>query len=115
MVAQPGANQDEAVALDIVVVHDVALMPRMPVTADLWFAQRVAFQAGAGRGISVVSLQVPPGSRVPAVKLPPRMNRAAGVLVYAGLKHGAGPTAAPLAPHHCVRIELAQQLAQLPC
>ena len=113
--ASTDANQGGATRLDIVLVHDVALMPAMPVTAAQWFDQRPALQASAGRGLRVVSLQVPPGSQIPAVKLPPGAARAAGALVYAGFVPGSGPTAAPLAPHRCVRIMLTQQLGQQPC
>ena len=115
VVAAPDANQGMATRLDIVLVHDVALMPRMPATAVQWFDQRKALQSGAGRGLSVLSLQVPPGSTVAAVKLSPGASRAAGALVYAGLPPGSGPTAAPLAPHRCVRIMLTQQLVQQAC
>ncbi len=115
VVASPDANQATVTRLDIVLVHDVALMPAMPVTAAQWFDQRPALQASAGPGLRVVSLQVPPGSLVPAVKLPPRTARAAGALVYAGFAPGSGPTAVPLAPHRCVRIMLTQQLDQQAC
>jgi len=115
VVAAPDANQGMATRLDIVLVHDVALMPRMPATAAQWFEQRAALQAVAGRGLSAVSLQVPPASTVPAVRLPPGASRAAGALVYADLAPGSGATAAPLAPHRCVRIMLTQQLAQQAC
>jgi len=115
VVAPPGANQATATRLDIVLVHDVALMPRMPVTAAQWFDQRTALQAGAGRGLRVVSLHVPPGSPVPPIKLPPGSSGAAGALVYAGFALGGGATAAPLAPHRCVRILLTEQLVQQPC
>ena len=115
VLAPPGANQGAETRLDIVLVHDVALMPLMPVTAAQWFDQRAALLATAGRGLGVASLKVRPGSQVPAVKLPPGAARAAGALVYAGLPPGSGPTAAPLAPHRCVRILLTQQLAQQAC
>lgn len=115
VVAEPGANQGMATRLDIVVVHDVALMPNMPRTAAEWLERRAALQAVAGRGLSVVSLEVPPASTIPAAKLPPGASRAAGALVYAGLASGGGGTAAALAPHRCVRIVLTQQLAQQRC
>jgi hypothetical protein len=106
VVASAQANQGAVTRLDIVLVHDVAWMPRLPVTAAQWFDQRQALQAGAGRGLKVVSLEVPPGTVLPKVKLPSGATRAAGALVYAGFAPGGGPTAAALAPHPCVQIVL---------
>lgn len=114
--ASAHANQGMATALDIVLVYDVALMPRLPVTAAQWFEQRAALQAGAQRGLQVVSLQVPPASTPPAIKLPRAAAKAAGALVYASFLPGSSPTAAPLAPHPCVQIDLdAQGLKQSAC
>lgn len=106
IVASVDANQGMATRLDIVLVHDVALMPRLPVNAAQWFMQKDALQAGAGRGLRVVSLQVPPGSRLKGVKLPGGAGRAAGAFVYADLQPGSGLMAAPLAPHTCVQLAL---------
>lgn len=105
----------QATRLDIVLVYDIALMPHMPRSAADWFAKSAALQAAAGRGLGVVSLEVPALSPKRLVKLPPGAGKAAGALVYADLPPGQGATAAPLAPHRCVRILLAHQLAQQPC
>ena len=114
--ASPEANQGMATALDIVLVYDVVLMPRLPVTAAQWFEQRAALQAGAGRGLQVIPLQIPASSSPQALKLPRAAAKAAGALVYAGFLPGSSPTAAPLAPHPCVQINLdAQGLKQSAC
>ena len=114
--ASAQANQGAVTRLDIVLVHDVAWMPRLPVTAAQWFDQRQALQAGAGRGLKVLSLEGPAGTALPSIKLPPGAARAAGALVYAGFAPGGGPTAAALAPHPCVRIVLdLQSLTQSAC
>ena len=105
-----------AVRLDVVLVRDVAWMARLPVTAPQWFAARQALQQSAGKGLQVISLDVPPMAATKALQLPAQASRAAGAFVYADRASGPEVPAAPLAPHRCVKVTLTRDgLTQAAC
>ncbi|HEV2623088.1 MAG TPA: hypothetical protein VGU65_13500 [Frateuria sp.] len=112
VVAEPGANDDAATALDVVFVYDPQAGSLLPLTGPEWFARKVAYRQNLGSAIDVVSLELAPATTVRDVALPPRYRRAVAVYAYASylapagqprLSLGAYPRAViRLAPDHVV-------------
>jgi type VI secretion system protein len=112
VVAEPGANNDAATALDVVFVYDPQAGPVLPPTGAEWFARKAAYLQKLGPAIDVVSQELAPATTVRDVALPPRYRRAVAVYAYANylapagqprLSLGAYPRAViRLAPDHVV-------------
>jgi len=83
VVADPGANQNSATALDIVFLYDAGMVDVLPKTGPDWFARKVELTRGMPTSLDVVSLQVPPSIDLPKIDLPKRYGSAIRVVVYA--------------------------------
>jgi len=106
VVAQAGANQNSATALDIVFVFDANSAALLPKTGPDWFARKAALVDGLATGIAVVSLQVPPAMTL-SVALPKHHAKAIGVYSYANYIEPAGQAMANLTPFRRMTIGLA--------
>jgi type VI secretion system protein len=84
-----GANGNSATAIDIVFVSTPEAAALLPRTGTQWFANRAALQAGLGKAISVVSLQIPPAS-IDTLRRPKGVCRPLSVLVFANMLSAAG-------------------------
>ena len=106
VVAEIGANQNTATALDLVFVFDKTALPLLPKTGPDWFANKQALLAGLASGVAVLSLQVPPASKVIATPLPQAHEKAIAVYSYANYLSAAGQAMGDLTPYPCVQITL---------
>jgi type VI secretion system protein len=106
VVAELGANQDVATALDIVFVYDTTSAGLLPKSGPDWFDKKASLMAGLATGIDVVSLQVPPITTVD-VPLPKRAKKAIGVYSYANYITAAGQPMGNLTPYKTMTIRLA--------
>jgi type VI secretion system protein len=106
VVAEQGANQDVATALDIVFVYDTTSAGLLPKSGPDWFDKKASLMAGLATGIDVVSLQVPPLTTVD-VPLPKRAKKAIGVYSYANYITAAGQPMGNLTPYKTMTIRLA--------
>jgi type VI secretion system protein len=105
VVAEIGANQGTATALDIVFVYDSNAVSLLPKTGPAWFAQKDALVAGLASGIEVVSLQVPPATLV-NVPLTSHNRSALGVYGFANYLTVSGQAAGNLTPYKNMQIWL---------
>jgi type VI secretion system protein len=105
VVAEIGANQDTATALDIVFVYDSNAVSLLPKTGPAWFAQKAALVAGLATSIEVVSLQVPPVTLV-TVPLTAHNEKAVGVYGFANYLTVSGQAAGNLTPYKSMQIWL---------
>lgn len=103
VVAELGANSDMATAIDILFVASPAALDRLPKTGPEWFASRAALIAGLGPVISIVSLQIPPGS-LATVQRPRGICRPAAVLVFANMISARGTAVMTLADDGTLRV-----------
>lgn len=106
VVTAPDANLDSATAIDVVFAFDAASAAALPRTGPQWFASREALGVNLGPGIAVVSLQLPPGSGLSAVTLPPNHRKAVAVFAFVNFLLPAGNPAATLAAMSCARISV---------
>ena len=107
VVAEIGANQDSATALDLVFVYDDDARNRLPKTGPEWFANKAALLAGLSLSVDVVTLQIPPASRVSPVALPARHRKAQAVYSYLNYLAPAGQPMGNLSAFKCAQITLA--------
>lgn len=107
LVAELGANQDSATAIDLVFVYDDNARGLLPKTGPEWFANKAALLASLTLSLDVVSLQVPPASSVPEVPLPGRHRKALAVYSYVNFLSPAGQAMGQLTPFKCAQITLA--------
>ncbi len=107
VVAQVGANQDTATAIDIVWVFDSTALAALPKTGPLWFANKAALQANLATSLAVVSLEVAPASALQSVPLPAKHGKAIAVLAFANTLAVAGQAVGTLTPFKCALITLA--------
>ncbi len=80
----PNANADNAVAVDLVLIHDPTLLPsfgEMP--AANWFKNRDQLKLANPTGIEVQSFEVVPGQRGPRYGVRGRGADALGAFVFA--------------------------------
>ena len=105
IVAESGANQNTATAIDIVFVYDITSTGLLPTTAREWFDKKIALINGQATGIDFVSLQVPPASIV-NVPLPKRYNDAIGVYSFSNYIDTAGQPVGNLTSHKKITIRL---------
>ncbi|MBP2312798.1 hypothetical protein [Azospirillum soli] len=81
----PNANADNALAVDLVFVHENTLLPsftEMP--SANWFKNREQLKLANPTGIEVHSFEVIPGQKGPRFKVEGRANDALGAFVFAG-------------------------------
>lgn len=88
VVAEPGANRDMPVALDLVVVTDERLFEQLiNLSARDWFRRKHQFKLDYPLGFATLEWEVVPGQRLPprSLPLPEEMEGTEGaVLIYAG-------------------------------
>lgn len=106
LVAELGANQDSATAIDLVFVYDDNARNLLPKTGPEWFANKAALLASLTLALDVVSLQVPPASSVPVVPLPGRHHKALAVYSYVNFLSPAGQPMGQLTPFKCAQVTL---------
>ncbi|WP_415908345.1 hypothetical protein [Oleiharenicola sp. Vm1] len=82
VIAAADANQASATALDLVFVYSQEAGALLPKSGPEWFEKKSALLSGLAAQIDAVSLQVPPGTALPAVTLPAQQRRAVIVLAY---------------------------------
>jgi type VI secretion system protein len=104
------ANQNQATAVDIVLIYDSNMLSVLPKSAPEWFANKSTLLAGFGQSIEVVSLQMPTSS-VTSVTLPKDIFKAVQVLSYANYISPEGQVSGNLTSYKCVRIVLQVQHA----
>ncbi|HKQ30730.1 MAG TPA: hypothetical protein VJS66_05545 [Burkholderiales bacterium] len=85
VIAEDGANQNSASALDLVFVYDPAVAEFLPKTGPAWFESKASLLSGSPRALDVVSLQIPPSFALDAdaISLPKRYKDAIRVMAYA--------------------------------
>jgi type VI secretion system protein len=80
----PGANADNAVAVDLVFVHDTTLVASFAeMTATNWFKNRESLKLANPTGIEVRSFEVVPGQKGPDYGVRGRDTDAIGAFVFA--------------------------------
>lgn len=80
----PNANADNALAVDVVLIHDAALLAsvgEMPSTN--WFKNRAQLMLANPTGMEVQSFEVIPGQKGPRYTVTGRGNDALGAFVFA--------------------------------
>jgi type VI secretion system protein len=110
ILADAGANQNNATALDLVFVYDSSTQGLLPKAGPEWFEKKAALAAGLATGLDVVSLQVPPASTVTLPASPPfpaRYKKAIGVYAYANYVASGGQPQVNLTPYRTASIMLA--------
>ncbi|MFC7300102.1 hypothetical protein [Herminiimonas aquatilis] len=105
IVAESGANQNTATAIDIVFVYDITSIGLLPTTSREWFNKKTGLINGQATAIEIISLQVPPASIV-NVPLPKRYNDAIDVYSYSNFIDTAGQPAGNLTSHKNIIIRL---------
>ena len=105
VIAEDGANQGIATAIDIVFVYDTTSASLLPKSGPEWFDRKAALMAGLAKGIDVVSLQVPPVTTVD-VPLPKHAGKAIGVYSFANYVSPAGQPMGNLTPYRTMTIRL---------
>ena len=106
--AREHANENQATAVDIVVIYDAKLLEILPKNAIEWFDKKSSFMASVGQNIDVVSLQIPPISLVD-VKLPKGIAKAVYVMSYANYIAAEGQMVGNLSSYKCAKIILQPQ------
>ncbi|HSC80074.1 MAG TPA: hypothetical protein VLC08_06960 [Chitinolyticbacter sp.] len=106
VVAEIGANGDNATALDLVFVYDVNALALLPKTGPEWFAQKRALQASLATGIDVVPLEVPPATVIAAAPMPRRHGKAIGVYAFPNYVAAAGQAVGKLTPFKRATVRL---------
>lgn len=106
VIAEPGADQNSATALDVVFVYDAAAIEILPKTGPAWFQTKAALRAASPRAFDVVELQIPPEYAL-NVALPKRSGQALRVVAYANYISEAGHPALNLtdAKHAVIRLK----------
>ncbi len=107
VIAEPGANQNSATALDIVFVYDTATVDLLPKSGPTWFENKTRLLSAFPKGIDVVSLQLPPALTVAPVALPARYRDAVRTLAFANYVVDAGqyPMDLTAFKHAVVRLQ----------
>lgn len=87
----PKANADNAVAVDLVLVHDTTLLPALTeMAAAAWFKNRDQLKLANPTGLEVQSFEVIPGQKGPRTAITGRGSDAVGAFVFANYD-SAGP------------------------
>lgn len=107
IVAESGANQNTATAIDIVFHYDSATIGMLPKTGPEWFAKKPELINGLNQSIDVVSLLVQPAMTTD-VPLPGRHHKAIAVYSYADYISPGGQARCKLTDFHSVTIRLGQ-------
>jgi type VI secretion system protein len=105
IVAESGANQNAATAIDIVFAYDGTAAGLLPKTGPDWFANKQALMNGLATGVDVVSLQLPPAITA-NVDLPARYRGAVAVNSYANYIDQSGQAVGNLTPYRSMTIRL---------
>ena len=105
IVAETGANQNTATAIDIVFAYNSTAVGVLPKNGPDWFANKAALMNGLATGVDVVALQLPPAMAV-EVALPARHKSAIAVYSYANYIGQGGQTLGNLTPYRGMTINL---------
>lgn len=105
IVAETGANQNSATAIDIVFAYDSTAAGMLPKTGPDWFAAKPALLNGLASAVDVVSWELPPG-KVIDVSLPARHRGAIAVYSYVNHIDQAGQALGNLTPYRGMTIRL---------
>jgi type VI secretion system protein len=106
VVAEVGANQDMATALDVVFVIDKNALPVLPRTGPEWFANKGPLLDGLASGVIVLSLQMSTPDQIRAQPLPKGYERALAVYSYANYLSPGGQPLGNLTTFRCALITL---------
>ncbi|ASL47767.1 hypothetical protein bAD24_III10250 [Burkholderia sp. AD24] len=109
VIAQNGANNASATALDFVYVYDATSAAVLPRTGPDWFAHRAALLSSLGPKVEAVSVQLPPNQSSAPVPLPARYKKALVVYCYVNFVAPAGQGVADLTQYKRVVITLGPQ------
>ena len=105
IIAQLGANQNVATAIDIVFVYDTTSTSMLPKSGPDWFSNKAALMSGLATNIDVVSLQIPPATTL-TVPLPDRYSHAVAVYSSANYITAGGQPVGNLTPYETMMIQL---------
>lgn len=115
VVAEVGANQDTATALEIVFVYDAKVAEALPKTAPEWFANRQALLDDLSQSMEAVAVGLPPASAY-ELPFPPHHHRAVRVYGYANYIPAQGQQVLDLTNFRCVLLRLQPQtVSRRPC
>jgi type VI secretion system protein len=106
VVAQDGANNATATAVDLVFVYDASAVALLPPTGPAWFAHRAALLPSLGPKVEAVSVQLPPNQQAKPVPMPARYKKALLVYCYVNFVAPAGQGMADLTQYKRVVITL---------
>ncbi|MYM23207.1 hypothetical protein GTP46_11175 [Duganella sp. FT135W] len=109
IVAEPGANQNTATAIDIVFAYSTTATVMLPKSGPEWFANKEEFINGLATDVDVVALQLPP-SMVLDVELPARHKNAIAVYSYVNYIGQGGQVPFNLTPYRRITINLKPQI-----
>lgn len=106
VIAQNGANNASATAIDVVFVYDAATVALLPRSGPDWFARREALLPSFGPKVDAVSVQLPPNQRAEPVPFPARYKKALVVYCYVNFVAPVGQGVADLTGYKRVSITL---------
>ena len=104
------ANENSALALEVVLVYDEALLKElMKISAAEWFEKKAQIRRDypGDTGFESWEWEWVPGQKVPVIKLPLRPKAMAGI-IYARY-YGPGAYRARIDPHESVEIKLLEK------
>lgn len=107
IVAEPGANQNTATAIDIVFHYDGATTGMLPKSGPEWFAKKAEMINGLGQKTDIVTLLIQPAMMID-VPLPARHRKATAVYSYANYLSPYGQARHNLTDLRSVTIQLGQ-------
>ena len=84
VVVSPQANQDNPIALDVLIVYDKAMLDRvLMLTARQWFNQRDQFKRDFPTGYDLLQWELGPGQTAPTRPVPKGSGKAVASIVFA--------------------------------
>lgn len=106
----PNANADNAVAVDLVLVHDATLLPAIAdMAAAAWFRSRDQLKLANPTGLEVRSFEVIPGQKGPRHVLDGRASDALGAFIFANYTTPPGPHRARIDGIPAVLLKLGEK------
>jgi type VI secretion system protein len=82
--SSPFANQNTAVAVDVVLIFDPKLFDSaLKMSAAQWFKNREQIQLDFPKQVTVISWELVPGQQIPFQPLPKNTDEAEGAIVFA--------------------------------
>ena len=106
-VADPDANQGNALAVDIVYTFSDSVVALLPLNGPDWFAKKPALMQSLGPGIEVISATIAPGT-MGGINIPGNRRFLAAMAYTNHVDPGAHPFG-PLGPHRCALIAVKEK------